>query len=242
VKRSLLSLSLFLLAGRALAQAPSPYPPPQPPGQVPPPPGYGQPPPPGYGQPPPGYGQPYREATFHRHLGFFLQMDLGIAGQKATWSDSVDGSQKLSGGGGAFSIAIGGAVAENLILAGHLWGYSAFEPDYTVGGQRFSTSGSELSLGLSGIGLNLTYYLMPSNVYLSITPSIATVSLQQNGVQVESDSGFGLRLAVGKEWWVSDHWGLGLNGQVAFASNRPGGGGSNIESAAFAIAFSASYN
>ena len=55
--------------------------------------------------------------------------------------------------------------------------------------------------------------------------------------------GFGAKLAVGKEWWVSDHWGLGLAAEAVLAitpdsgTNPPtwttfGGG----------LTFSATYN
>lgn len=248
MKRLALAAALLSLAAPAFGQAPSPYPPPQPPGYPPPPPGYPPGPPPGHGAYP---GQPraYRDPTFQRHVGFFLQLDLGLAGQRASWSDPAAGSQKLSGAGGGLSVAIGGAVVENLILAGRLWGYSAFEPDYTVGGMRSSTYGTGLSLGLSGIGLDLTYYLMPANVYVSVTPSFTTVTWEQYGYGVQSDTGPGLRLAIGKEWWVGPHWGVGLNAQLAVARNRPGAtamggapGMGNLSSAVLALAFSATYN
>ncbi|MBI5066999.1 MAG: hypothetical protein HZB56_02085 [Deltaproteobacteria bacterium] len=238
----LLAAALLALAGPAQAQAPSPYPqpPPPPPGTYPPPPPPGAYPPPGY-YPPQGYAPP-ADPTFHRHLGFFLQLDLGIGGQKATWTDTFDGAQKLSGDGGTFSVAVGGALVENLILAGHLWAFAAPEPDYTIAGQRVSTAGREITLGLSGIGLNVTYYVMPANVYLSVTPSAATASLQQSGTSQRSERGFGLRAAIGKEWWVGSHWGVGLNVQAAFARNGNGPSSGRIQSSAVAVAFSATYN
>jgi hypothetical protein len=181
------------------------------------------------------------DSTIHRHLGFFVQMDIGPA-YLGTSASSGSFDRKMSGGAGEFGVAIGGAVVEDLILAGHLWGFSAPSPTVKDHGGTVSTSGT-LTLDLSGIGLNATYYFMPLNLYLSLTPSIATLTAKANGVKEETKNGFGLRAAVGKEWWVSDHWGLGLDGHLAFASNQAKGtGGPTWGTFALGVAFSATYN
>ncbi len=178
--------------------------------------------------------------TVHRHLGFFLQMDLG-AGYLSTSASSGGSSVQVHGGAGAFSIAIGGAVAENLILAGHFWGDGVSSPTVTSNGA--STASNSDFLGLSAIGFNVTWYFMPLNLYVQATPSITRVTFLRGGTAGDTDGGLGLRLAVGKEWWVGDHWGLGLNGHLALSSNKDRGAGSPTwGTAGFAVAFSATYN
>ena len=181
--------------------------------------------------PSPRYGGAFR------HQGFYLNLDLGL-GYLGSSASSTD--EKLSGGSGSFSVAIGGAVQENLILAGQLWVYSVPDPTYTLGGQTVPGYGRDL--GLAGLGVDLVYYVMPANLYFSIAPSFTTWSAELGGVNFSSDTGVGVRLAVGKEWWVSERWGVGVNGNMAFTSNKEERGGPTWGSFAIGVAFSATYN
>ena len=55
--------------------------------------------------------------------------------------------------------------------------------------------------------------------------------------------GFGATLSVGKEWWVSERWGVGIAGQFSFGSNKDKGPGSppTWTTITPALAFSASF-
>lgn len=180
--------------------------------------------------PSPRYGGAFR------HQGFYLNLDLGLGYLRSSIS-SID--ERWSGGAGQFSIGIGGAIQENLILAGRLWAYSVPDPDATIGGVSGTVPGG--SLTLTGIGPELVYYVMPANVYLSIAPSLTTLSPEGTGLTYSIDTGVGLRLAVGKEWWVAPHVGIGLNGNLAVASNKEPGFGT-WGSFAIGVAFSATFN
>src|SRR5215470_9946868 len=70
---------------------------------------------------------PSTESTVHRHLGFFLHLDIGVGYLGTSASQSAGGST-LSGAALPLSIAIGGAVAEDWILAGELWGAAGPSP------------------------------------------------------------------------------------------------------------------
>jgi hypothetical protein len=190
---------------------------------------------------PPPPAPPLFDSTVHRHLGFFLRLDLGLGYMNSSaTAGGVD--QSARGGAGAFSVAVGGAIAEDLILAGHLWDSAAVSPTIQIGGQSTST-GSGVSVSLGGVGPSLSYYLMPANVYLAVTPSLTWLALTVNGTRYETNAGFGGRVAVGKEWWVGDHWGLGLEGQFSFGIN--GDQGQNAPTwttLGGSLAFSATYN
>jgi hypothetical protein len=184
--------------------------------------------------PSPQYGM------FNRHAGFYLNLDLGF-GYLGSSASQAGTDVKLSGGAGAFSVAIGGAVQENLILAGQFWFYNVADPTVTVGGQSATASGA--NVGLTGFGVDLVYYMMPTNLYLSIAPAITSLSVEENGVTSSTEAGLGVRLAVGKEWWVSDHWGIGVDGNMVLASNKDKGAGAPTwGSFAIGVAFSATYN
>ncbi len=180
------------------------------------------------------------DPTAHRHdRGLMLRLDLGVG----YLSSSLDTSPSLTvkGAGPEFGLLVGGPVSENFILGGHLWVIGSLSPTIQQGSAEAETDG-DTSSTLVGIGLNLTYYLMPANVYLSATPSLTRLGFKWSGGSASSDAGFGMHLALGKEWWVSEHWGLGLAGQFMFSSNDDRNDGPHISSLAGALALSATFN
>lgn len=179
-------------------------------------------------------------AGYHEHDGFFLQMDLGLGSQKSSAS-LVSNSWDLSGTGSTFSLVLGGAVAPNLILGGHLWAVGASQPTFKRNGNTLQSYNDDAA-SLGAFGLNVTYYLMPYNVYFQATPSVAAVSMKQAGVKWDSKSGFAIRIAVGKEWWLSDNWGLGLDLQYAHASTDMKDVPVTFATNWFGLALSATYN
>ncbi len=182
----------------------------------------------------------------HTHDGFYLQMDAGLgalSSKSSTFFDPFFGDVDLafSGTAGQFSLALGGALTPNFVLAGRFWGVTVTSPEVKLSGQKVNAT--DITQGLSGVGLDLTYYFMPVNIYLTATPSIGLLSLEQGGETYKTKNGFALRLAAGKEWWVSDNWGIGLNVQYAFASNKDEGTDAPTwTSNWFGVAFCATYN
>lgn len=177
------------------------------------------------------------------HDGFYLHLELGggALGTKAT----TDVKEELSGGGSQLAISVGGAVTPELVIAGQLWSTGVNDPTYKVDGRKIAISG-DTSIGMGGLGLELTYFFMPLNAYVSAVPSITALSSKVNGTSASSQRGFGLKLAVGKEWFVSDNWGLGLNVAYAFSSNKdkeePGVPTATWKSSWFGLALSATFN
>jgi hypothetical protein len=178
-------------------------------------------------------------AQEHTHDGFFLQFDLGGGYLRSKIDDTVLNA-KLDGGGGEFAVAVGYNFAPGLILAGQLWGIGVADPSLELNGQRVNTD--DTTLALSGVGVALTYYLKPYNVYFQATPSVTTLRAERDGADIGTNTGFGVRLAVGKEWWVSDSWGLGLNVQAAWSSNDLDVGGGAFGSQWYGLALSATYD
>ncbi|HYZ88777.1 MAG TPA: hypothetical protein VE620_05735, partial [Myxococcales bacterium] len=83
------------------------------------------------------------------HHGFFLRMDLD-AGYHNTSGGST---ATIDGPAGGFGISIGGNVADNLALFGIASGSGS--------------GGDNTRAGHALLGIGLTYYLMPANVFLS---------------------------------------------------------------------------
>jgi len=181
-----------------------------------------------------------RAQGVHEHEGFYLHLDLGGGGMN-TSTTQAGTKLEFSGGAGQFSVAVGYNVVPNFIIAGQLWGVSASSPDFEINGTKVPTT--DITLDLSAVGVNFTYYFMPIDIYLSATPSIATATLKSGGTEFKTDSGFAIRLAAGKEWWVSDNWALGLNVQYAHSSNEDQGPAAPTwDTDWFGVAFSATYD
>jgi hypothetical protein len=173
------------------------------------------------------------------HRGFFIRLDVGLGylGSGVTQNGT---DLTVSGAAGAFSFALGGSVAHNQILAFHLWDLVATEPTFNSAGS--SSRSTNTNFGVVGIGPQYTVYSQ-QNVYLSLTPSLTKVIENAAGLATETDWGFGLRAAVGKEWWVSRNWGLGIAGQFTVSANRDSGTGTPTWTTwGASVAFSATYN
>ena len=239
------------------AYAPPPaYPPPPgyaPPPAYPPPPGYA--PPPAYPPPPywgrPSYGAAYQPVPatppgFETHDGFFLRLHLGGGFTSITGSNGAGDTVGLSGGGVSIGFAVGGAITRNLILFGTVAGTVISDPSVRLNGvsSAYSTpSGSSASVG--GTGAGLAYYFEPVNVYLSGALMLVTFEFDDanNKAIYQSDAGVGFQGIVGKEWWVSTNWGLGLAGELYVATMKDKTDpNTNWTSSAFSVLFSATYN
>lgn len=201
-----ISFALALLSIPAVAAAqPGQPPPPPPPGSSP---GYGY---GAYGMTVPGV---------HEHEGFYLNLGLGFGyNHMSTEVNGVDGA--IKGPGGTFTFKLGGNVGRNLIIFGNLFANVAVEPTLEIEGEDAELE--DVSAGVRGLGVGLAYYL-DSNIFLSGTLAAAQlVATYDDGTTEEdSDTEFGPAFVgeIGKEWWVSDNWGLGLAVQLIVGSMK----------------------
>jgi hypothetical protein len=178
--------------------------------------------------------------TTHRHKGFFLRLD-GEGGYISSSANQSGTSASIQGGGGGIGVGIGGALSENVILFFHVYDAIAINPQITIGSQTASTQNT--SAGTFGYGVGLSYYFMPANLYLSATLAVTVLAFSSNGRDSSTNPGPGGRIAIGKEWWVGDHWGIGVAGQLSFASNQDKGTNPPTWTTwAPTIAFSATFN
>ena len=208
--------------------------PPSPPAPPPPSPGVSA---PNDWEQPPGI-EPVVGQKEHRHNGFYLRMNLGPA---YALMASADSDVTVRGPGAMVGGAIGGAVTENVILFVDFVGDSAFNPTVESGGQQFGTS--DITASVVGFGPGTAYYFMPANAYASASLMVAQLSFERVGVPTDTAVGVGANLMLGKEWWVSNEWGLGVAAQLFAGQIR--GGASAVGSwtfLAFGLGFSATYN
>jgi len=132
------------------------------------------------------------------------------------------------------------AMAEGLVLHADLWGTG-------TGPHKRNGSYSELAVG--GVGLGVTYYLMPWNLFFtgSVGPATSvfvqhldTEDGSKDRTKTEIGTGIGVKAQIGKEWWVSDNWALGVAIQGDFSHTR--GGDSRFTQGGGTVLFTATFN
>jgi hypothetical protein len=183
---------------------------------------------------------------FETHDGFFLRLHLGGGFTSIAGSNGANDTARISGGGVSLGVALGGAVTRNLIIFGTVAGTIISGPTVTLNGgpaAYSSPNGNTASVG--GTGAGLAYYLEPVNVYFSGALMLVTFEFDDanNKAIYESKAGVGFQGLVGKEWWVSTNWGLGVAGELIVATMKDKTDpNTNWTSSAFSVLFSATYN
>jgi hypothetical protein len=151
----------------------------------------------------------------------------------------------IKGGGVSFALSAGSAISESFILGAQVWDVIAASPTVELSSGTTTASGSAAnsSAGLVGFGALLNWYF-PSDVYIALTPSLTRLTASNGSTSGNSDWGFGLRAALGKEWWVSDHWSLGASAGIAYSSNKDSGdaGAPTWSTFAFNVGLSSTFN
>lgn len=170
--------------------------------------------------------------------GFFMRLSGGVGGASTKLDDEND-EYKLSDPSGDFNFAFGAMVAPNLALHGTVFGWSITDPDLEVNKVERHADG-DLTMGALGVGV--TYYVMPANLYLSGSIGVASLTLDARQFEVESDEGVALDLTIGKEWWVGRKWGLGVAGSLGVHSISDGNNDDKWSGASVGIRFSATMN
>jgi hypothetical protein len=144
------------------------------------------------------------------HDGFMLRFTTGI-GYAAAAASAESDDYTFGGASGAFAFDIGGAIGENLVLHGRFSDIPMIDPIVYLDGNEVREIDDANGVGVL-LGPALTYYFMPANVYLTAAIGLSWLArgFERTDEVTSTGVGFGTNLDVGKEWWVSDNWGLGL--------------------------------
>lgn len=228
---------------------------------------YAPPPPPGYGSYPPQAGyplaQPYGEGVgpapdegARTHDGFFLRFKIGIGAGGTSYEERVEDPMiadvKTRGLAGNFELAIGGSIVENFILHGNL-ALTAMSSNKKVDDVTDSTY-DRLSTAMWLLGGGGTYYIMPTNLYVTLVLGVAGITESRyldaqddySYADIRSGAGFGSSLSLGKEWWVgrTAEWGLGaaITGSILSAPVRIGELSTRFLGHSITVNFSATFN
>jgi hypothetical protein len=153
------------------------------------------------------------------HSGLYVHLHLGGGFTSVRGSDGSGNTVKISGSGPSITVAVGGAVAPNLAIFGTLFFTDASQPSVTSNGSNLGQGDGDAFLG--GFGAGVVYYFMPANLYLS--GAVAGVQFEADDsdgkTTYQSNVGLGFQGMLGKEFWISSHWGLGAAFEFIGASS-----------------------
>jgi hypothetical protein len=163
---------------------------------------------------------------------------------------SISSNQNTSYSGTSTSIGIAGGVAfaPNLIGFGNLSLVNISNASENIAGSPAgSVSGG---VGWLALGPGIAYYVEPINMYLAGTVALARANFASGGNSGTGNGnitnwGLGGQLLVGKEWWVSQNWGLGVAGELVLstaADANPAATAVTWTTAGFNLLFSATFN
>ncbi|MET0344559.1 MAG: hypothetical protein ABW252_26330 [Polyangiales bacterium] len=220
-------------------------------------------PPGSYGSYPAAPGYPYAQPAEARpragafeHDGFFLRLNLGVgAGGMAYDERGVGGgsaSVKTRGVVGVFEVAVGGRVVENLIVHGTLIA-AGMSSTKSIDGVENRTY-DDLATRMVLLGGGLTYYVMPTNLFLTAVVGGTYLEEEREDqragrderTRIESGAGVGVALSVGKEWWVGQRgqWAIGaaITGAFYTAPIETVSEETWAKAHSISLSFSATYN
>lgn len=168
------------------------------------------------GAPPPPVHVAATTTEEHQHGGVFFHADVGGGYLRTTGSH---GGSTFAGQGGAIGLglAAGWAPNDEWALALEVWGWRALST---------SGLGQNTSVELQGLGLHITRYIVPVDLFATVVISgtrLAITDASDNVEEAHSDIGFGLRMRLGKEWHVTPWLGLGVAAEFFLSVNRDGG-------------------
>ena len=167
--------------------------------------------------PPPVNGAPTSPEE-HQHVGLYVHVDAGAGYLRTTGSR---GGSEFAGQGGAFGfgLALGWAPNDKWALALEGWVWKSLSA---------SGLGPNTTVELQGLGLNVTRYIVPIDLFATVVVSGTRLAITEDDAygyveDAHSDIGFGLRIRVGKEWHVTQWLGLGVAAEFFMSVNRDGG-------------------
>jgi hypothetical protein len=184
---------------------------------------------------------PAAAQELHVHKGGYARVMLG--GGYASMAENIDGADTtIHGGAFGFNVDGGYFVLPNLALGADLSIFGLAKP--TVTQNSMDVGSSNTTVDFIGLGLGVTYFA-PGNVYLGANVGMAVASVEANNQMANSDTGVGTGAVIGKEWWVSPRWGIGLAGQFFFMhipDHTPSGASTSFNAVGGGVLVSGSYS
>ena len=159
-------------------------------------------------------GSARAESHEHTRSGFFIGFGFGMGNAAWDWVDPTIGDN-ASEGSGVGNFRLGGALRDNLILGLEFNAWSKTWDVVNTSGAKlgeFNITLSMVTLGATWFPGNMGWFLRGGLGFASAVPEI-----KSDGFTVDTnDGGFGLLLATGYEWRLTDKFALGPQVELAY--------------------------
>lgn len=147
-----------------------------------------------------------------KHVGVQVRAVIGPSYLSGWQSLEEAGEDEVSGLASSFNFVLGEMVSESLALN--------FDLVYARASDAERGVVESTKFTVIHLGVGVTYWMMPANVYLSASLGASSSSVDgatRRFLELEfpdtdtTDVGFGLHLSAGKQFWLGPRWGLGLS-------------------------------
>ena len=176
------------------------------------------------------------------HEGQFFHVASGFGWMSTSATDNGD-DLDLHGLTFDGDLAIGSMLRQNFALHATFYGWFARDPNVKFLDES-KRSNTDVVHGAAALGA--TYYFMPANIFASARLGGGWMWQQRvfGGQQNAAKSNFGFvgGVAVGKEWWTSDYWAIGISGDFDFHVLPSADFDGTFKGGSFAIHFTATHN
>lgn len=185
-------------------------------------------------------------AESETHDGFYFNGQIGFGGSSIVVETPGRPDIEFDNGNGDFSVDFGLALNPDVVVFARLWSFVQASPTAETAGVEIQFE-DDVSVNTSGLSLGGRYYFMPLNLYAGLSVGAARFTIEEDGdAFAESQLGFAFAVEVGKEWWVSGDWALGVGGRFTHASAddepAPGVPDGTLTGNALGVLFTATYN
>lgn len=153
------------------------------------------------------------------HDGFFLSFAMGCGYQSVEYDYEGRHYQQFNTSGMStdLDLKIGGRIGDNLLLHMTLTGATSL-------GTEKANDNEEVKANLSLWGIGTTYYF-PGNYLASASIGVSQFNKGSDVPAFTASvddfignmlSGLAFQIAGGKEWWVSENWGVGATAALLY--------------------------
>jgi hypothetical protein len=155
-----------------------------------------------------------RARTVRRHDGFYARFGFN-AGYAWDTAERGDVETTSKGAGGFLEWASGGNVSDHVVFGFALHTFGVFSPITEVAGDRFDADHTAL---YTVLGAFLDYYPNPAaGWHAMMTLGVSDADIQIRDSE-NSDTGIGVLLGGGYDFWIGEQWSLGAAARLGYIS------------------------
>ncbi len=146
-------------------------------------------------------------AEEYSHRGFYLRLAAGGSYLNNTVERDSKFAANYLGGGTAFTVWAAGSIMRGMVVGGGVTGTNVFDGQIENGPKSLNST-------FLIAGPVWDYYLIPTQgFHLMVSAGFAMLDVEKQG---GARLGFGGLFGAGYDWSVTERWGIGMLGQLAY--------------------------